>query len=247
MTLAWLGRYSGAEQGAVSGALQFTLPISVSAALLRDEPPRPAVGLPGVRAARRHPWSAAAARLKCETLTMSLPAKRCGRPPVLSCLEKKKRKQSLDRRRGKTRIYVGNHIDRWLTLKEKLDFRNDAEVAGFLLDLYDNCDPLSKASICSLPEDVRRITVKGERELPDDTSLIAADGTYDNDDQLSKESTCSGPEDVRIITVKEERDLPDDCSTETDDTTLNLCTPCSSSGTRSLAQRTFMFQKELFP
>lgn len=68
-------------------------------------------------------------------LTMSLPAKRCGRPPVLSFLEKKKRKQSLDRRRGKTRIYVGSHIDRWLTLKEKLDFRNDAEVAGFLLDL----------------------------------------------------------------------------------------------------------------
>lgn len=68
-------------------------------------------------------------------LTMSVPAKRCGRPPVLSLLEKKKRKQSLDRRRGKTRIYVGNHIDRWLTLKEKLDFRNDAEVAGFLLDL----------------------------------------------------------------------------------------------------------------
>lgn len=67
--------------------------------------------------------------------TMSLPTKRCGRPPVLSFLEKKKRKQSLDRRRGKTRIYVGNHIDRWLTLKEKLDFRNDAEVAGFLLDL----------------------------------------------------------------------------------------------------------------
>uniref|UniRef100_A0A8B9FLP3 ZN692 protein n=1 Tax=Amazona collaria TaxID=241587 RepID=A0A8B9FLP3_9PSIT len=56
-------------------------------------------------------------------------------PPVLSFLEKKKRKQSLDRRRGKTRIYVGNHINRWLALKEKLDFRNDAEVAGFLLDL----------------------------------------------------------------------------------------------------------------
>lgn len=69
------------------------------------------------------------------SLGMSVPAKRCGRPPVLSFLEKKKRKQSLDRRRGKTRIYVGNHIDRWLTLKEKLDFRNDAEVAGFLLDL----------------------------------------------------------------------------------------------------------------
>uniref|UniRef100_A0A6I8PJN3 ZN692 protein n=1 Tax=Ornithorhynchus anatinus TaxID=9258 RepID=A0A6I8PJN3_ORNAN len=61
---------------------------------------------------------------------MSPPGKRCGRPPVLSCLEKKKRKQSLDRKRGKTRIYVGTHIDRWLTLKEKLDFRNDADVAG---------------------------------------------------------------------------------------------------------------------
>lgn len=119
---------------------------------------------------------------------------------------------------------MGNHIDRWLTLKEKLDFRNDAEVAGFLLDLYDSYDPLSKASVCSLPEAVRRITVKGERELPnlpDDTSLIAADGTYD-DDQLPKESTCSGPEDVRIITVKEERDLSNDFSAETDDTLVTL-------------------------
>ncbi|KAM9281075.1 uncharacterized protein RDI95_007230 [Morus bassanus] len=150
---------------------------------------------------------------------MSLPAKRCGRPPVLSFLEKKKRKQSLDRRRGKTRIYVGNHIDRWLTLKEKLDFRNDAEVAGFLLDLYDSYDLLSKAPICSLPEGVRRITVKEERALPDNTSLIAADGTYDNDDQLSKESACSELGGVRIVTVKEEREMPRDClSTEADDT-----------------------------
>uniref|UniRef100_A0A8C9EXI5 ZN692 protein n=1 Tax=Pavo cristatus TaxID=9049 RepID=A0A8C9EXI5_PAVCR len=86
----------------------------------------------------------------------------------------KKRKQSLDRRRGKTRIYVGNHIDRWLTLKEKLDFRNDAEVAGFLLDFY---DPLTKAPICSLPASVRRISVKEERALSDSTCLIAADGT----------------------------------------------------------------------
>ncbi|NXJ88378.1 ZN692 protein, partial [Corythaixoides concolor] len=149
---------------------------------------------------------------------MSLPAKRCGRPPVLSFLEKKKRKQSLDRRRGKTRIYVGNHIDRWLTLKEKMDFRNDAEVAGFLLDLYDSCDPLSKAPICSLPESARRITVKEEQALSDSTSLIAADGTYD-DDQLSKESACSRLGDVRIVTVKNEREMPCDClSTETDDT-----------------------------
>ncbi|KFP48644.1 Zinc finger protein 692, partial [Cathartes aura] len=125
----------------------------------------------------------------------------------------------LDRRRGKTRIYVGNHIDRWLTLKEKLDFRNDAEVAGFLLDLYDSCDPLSKAPICSLPQGVRRITVKEEPALSDSTSLIAADGTYDNEDRLSKESACCELGDVRIVTVKEEREMPHDClSTETDDT-----------------------------
>ncbi|NXN43298.1 ZN692 protein, partial [Rhinoptilus africanus] len=149
---------------------------------------------------------------------MSLPAKRCGRPPVLSFLEKKKRKQSLDRRRGKTRIYVGSHIDRWLTLKEKMDFRNDAEVAGFLLDLYDSYDPLSKAPIRSLPEGVRRITVKEERVLSG-SALIAADGTYDNDDQLSKESACSALGDVRIVTVKEERETLHGClSTETDDT-----------------------------
>ncbi|NWW91900.1 ZN692 protein, partial [Rhynochetos jubatus] len=150
---------------------------------------------------------------------MSRPAKRCGRPPVLSFLERKKRKQSLDRRRGKTRIYVGNHIDRWLTLKEKLDFRNDAEVAGFLLDLYDSYDPLPKAPVHSLPEAARRITVKEERALSGTTSLIAADGTYDSDDHLSKASACSGIGDVSIMTVKEEREMPHDCSSaETDDT-----------------------------
>nr|XP_009937981.1 PREDICTED: forkhead box protein K2 [Opisthocomus hoazin] len=140
-------------------------------------------------------------------------------PPVLSFLEKKKRKQSLDRRRGKTRIYVGSHIDRWLTLKEKLDFRNDAEVAGFLLDLYDSCDPVSQAPVRSLPEGVRRITVREERALAGSTSLIAANGTYDTGDQLSKESACPELGDVRIVTVKEEREMPHDCLlTDTDET-----------------------------
>ncbi|NXK84200.1 ZN692 protein, partial [Amazona guildingii] len=150
---------------------------------------------------------------------MSLPPKRCGRPPVLSFLEKKKRKQSLDRRRGKTRIYVGNHINRWLALKEKLDFRNDAEVAGFLLDLYDSRDPLSKAPVCSLSQRMRRISVKEEKALPGSASLIAADGMCDNDDQLSEKSACSGLGDVRIVTVKEEGEMLLDCSsTEADDT-----------------------------
>ncbi|NWH34582.1 ZN692 protein, partial [Chloropsis hardwickii] len=149
---------------------------------------------------------------------MPLPAKRCGRPPVLSFLEKKKRKQSLDRRRGKTRIYVGNHIDRWLTLKEKLDFRNDAEVTGFLLDMYDSYDPLSKTLLCALSEGVRRITGKEERALSASTPLIAAEGTYDNE-QLPKESACSGFGDGRIVTVKEEREMLGACTlTRTDDT-----------------------------
>eukprot|EP00076_Gallus_gallus_P027454 XP_015150750.1 uncharacterized protein FOXK2 [Gallus gallus] len=150
---------------------------------------------------------------------MSLPTKRCGRPPVLSFLEKKKRKQSLDRRRGKTRIYVGNHIDRWLTLKEKLDFRNDAEVAGFLLDLYDSYDPLTKAPICSLPGGVRRISVKEERALSGSACLIAADGTYDDGDRLSEEAACSEYGDYRIVTVKEERETPPHCSSVKTDNT----------------------------
>ncbi|POI24318.1 hypothetical protein CIB84_011932 [Bambusicola thoracicus] len=154
---------------------------------------------------------------------MSLPTKRCGRPPVLSLLEKKKRKQSLDRRRGKTRIYVGNHIGRWLTLKEKLDFRNDAEVAGFLLDLYDSYDPLTKASICSFPGGVRRITVKEGRAPSDSACLIAADGTYDDGDRLSKEAACSEYGDFRTVTVKEERETPPHCSSvETDNTLVIL-------------------------
>ncbi|KFO74724.1 Zinc finger protein 692, partial [Cuculus canorus] len=125
----------------------------------------------------------------------------------------------LDRRRGKTRIYVGNHINRWLTLKEKLNFRNDAEVAGFLLDLYDSCDPLSKAPICSFPEGVRRVTVKEERALSGSTSLIAADGTYGHGEQLTEGSACSDFGDVRIVIVKEEKEMLQDClSAETDDT-----------------------------
>ncbi|NXP64142.1 ZN692 protein, partial [Chloropsis cyanopogon] len=96
---------------------------------------------------------------------------------VLSFLEKKKRRQSLDGRRGKTRINVGNHIDRWLTLKEKLDFRNNAEVAGFLLDMYDSYDPLPKALLCPLSEGVRRLAGKEERALSASTPLTAADGT----------------------------------------------------------------------
>uniref|UniRef100_A0A8U8CAM5 Uncharacterized protein n=1 Tax=Geospiza parvula TaxID=87175 RepID=A0A8U8CAM5_GEOPR len=47
----------------------------------------------------------------------------------------KKRKRSLDRRRGKTRIY------------EKLDFRNYSEVAGFLLDMKMVCVSVSEPHI----------------------------------------------------------------------------------------------------
>lgn len=47
----------------------------------------------------------------------------------------------------------------------------------YLLSRYDSYDPLSKAPVCSLPEGVKRITVKEERALSGSTSLIAADGT----------------------------------------------------------------------
>lgn len=46
-----------------------------------------------------------------------------------------------------------------------------------LLSRYDSYDLLSKALLCPLSEDVRRITGKEGRALSASTPLIAADGT----------------------------------------------------------------------
>lgn len=47
----------------------------------------------------------------------------------------------------------------------------------YFLSRYDSYNPWSKATLCPLSEDVRRITVKEARALSASTSLIAADGT----------------------------------------------------------------------
>lgn len=50
-------------------------------------------------------------------------------------------------------------------------------VTVYFLSRYDSYGPLSGAPVCSLPEGVRRITVKEESTVLGSTSLIAADGT----------------------------------------------------------------------
>ncbi|KAG6932025.1 hypothetical protein G0U57_000400, partial [Chelydra serpentina] len=65
----------------------------------------------------------------------TMPRKRCTRPTTLTSSEKKTRRQIIDKRVAYTRIYLGNQIGRWLTLREKVDFKSDTDLAGFLLDL----------------------------------------------------------------------------------------------------------------
>ncbi|XP_042697124.2 uncharacterized protein LOC112058978 isoform X2 [Chrysemys picta bellii] len=135
--------------------------------------------------------------------------KRCARPTILTSSEKKTRRQIIDKRVAYTRIYLGNQIGRWLTLREKLDFKSDTDLAGFLLDLYDNDDPLPKEAVVSLPEDMRIVTAKEERDLHDSSSAV---GICDSEDRLTAESACSLPQSRGIRTVKEERHLQDDSS-----------------------------------
>ncbi|CAM4651374.1 uncharacterized protein LOC125620976 isoform X1 [Caretta caretta] len=142
----------------------------------------------------------------------TMPRKRCARPTKLPSSEKKTRREIIDKRVAYTRIYLGNQIGRWLTLREKLDFKSDTDLAGFLLDLYDNDDQLPKEAVISLPEDMRIVTAKEERDLHDDSSSAEIVGICDSEDQLTAESACSVPQSRGIRTVKEERQLQDDSS-----------------------------------
>ncbi|CAM2101838.1 unnamed protein product [Caretta caretta] len=142
----------------------------------------------------------------------TMPRKRCARPTKLPSSEKKTRREIIDKRVAYTRIYLGNQIGRWLTLREKLDFKSDTDLAGFLLDLYDNDDQLPKEAVIFLPEDMRIVTAKEERDLHDDSSSAEIVGICDSEDQLTAESACSVPQSRGIRTVKEERQLQDDSS-----------------------------------
>ncbi|XP_065418767.1 zinc finger protein 692-like isoform X3 [Chrysemys picta bellii] len=124
--------------------------------------------------------------------------KRCARPTILTSSEKKTRRQIIDKRVAYTRIYLGNQIGRWLTLREKLDFKSDTDLAGFLLDLYDNDDPLPKEAVVSLPEDMRIVTAKEERDLHDSSSAVGIEGDGVSSRGLTRKAGPGRPKAIRI-------------------------------------------------
>ena len=59
-----------------------------------------------------------------------------GRKPMLTDSARKKRKKETNARINKSRIYLGDQCDRWLSLEEELNVQTHAEVAKGLLDRY---------------------------------------------------------------------------------------------------------------
>ena len=53
---------------------------------------------------------------------------------MLTDSARKKRKKETNARINKSRIYLGDQYDRWLSLKEELNVQTHAEVAKVLLD-----------------------------------------------------------------------------------------------------------------
>ena len=60
--------------------------------------------------------------------------KRTGRPKILTDSGRKRKKKELDAKRGKSRISIGEELERWTALKERLGLNSHAEVAKVLLD-----------------------------------------------------------------------------------------------------------------
>jgi hypothetical protein len=59
-----------------------------------------------------------------------------GRPfgSALSLSARKERKKMQDRERGRERVFIGDHVERWNRVKEELHLMYNHEVAGALLD-----------------------------------------------------------------------------------------------------------------
>lgn len=65
---------------------------------------------------------------------MSSENKKRGRPRILTDSAKKRRKSEANSLQNKSRVYLGNQLDRWNTLKEELGVKTGNEVAKVLLD-----------------------------------------------------------------------------------------------------------------
>ncbi|XP_074850889.1 uncharacterized protein LOC142013431 isoform X2 [Carettochelys insculpta] len=124
-------------------------------------------------------------RNKTKGLAMSLssssssspspPPRRPGRPTIYSPSEKKRRRKSLERKRAQSRICIREQIGRWMSLRETLNVFSHAEVAKFLLDLYDsyeNQDVTCKEAEVKIQEAGGNSTLNVEEDVPE-TSLTA--------------------------------------------------------------------------
>ena len=56
------------------------------------------------------------------------------RRSLFSDSERKRRRVACNKRLNRTRIVIGDEIDRWKTLQESLQLKTDALLAKFLLD-----------------------------------------------------------------------------------------------------------------
>uniref|UniRef100_A0A8C3I818 Uncharacterized protein n=1 Tax=Chrysemys picta bellii TaxID=8478 RepID=A0A8C3I818_CHRPI len=128
----------------------------------------------------------------------SPPPRRPGRPTIYSPLEKKRRRKSLERKRAQSRICIREQIGRWMSLRETLNVFSHAEVAKFLLDLYDNYEnrDACKESKVKIQEADGNSTLNAEEDVPE-TSLTAGTERLLCED-LEDESTDSSGEECTI-------------------------------------------------
>ncbi|XP_006137905.1 uncharacterized protein LOC102457766 isoform X2 [Pelodiscus sinensis] len=129
----------------------------------------------------------------------SPPPRRPGRPTIYSPSEKKRRRKSLERKRAQSRICIREQIGRWMSLRETLNVFSHAEVAKFLLDLYDsyeNQDVVCKESEGKIQEVDGNTTLNIEEDVPE-TSLTASTERLPCED-LEHESTDNSGEECTI-------------------------------------------------
>lgn len=60
--------------------------------------------------------------------------KRGGRTTTLTGSERKRRKREYDKKLAKSRIYIGDTVERWRALKHKINAKTDEEMADMLIE-----------------------------------------------------------------------------------------------------------------
>ncbi|XP_064417017.1 zinc finger protein 692 isoform X2 [Latimeria chalumnae] len=87
-----------------------------------------------------------------------------GKPPRQrepEAIRRQKRKE-LDARRSKCRIRIGNHLEQWCIIKEKLGFSLHSDFAKFLLDSYSSKVCLTCEGKCSVAENSNIFLASGD-------------------------------------------------------------------------------------